>query len=102
MKKLYEADAEKRGELTNILEADPYEENSPARIGYKLKEGQALGEDEKKIYVFVDADEEKINVFDEKLKEIAKESSSEDSERIIKKIEEEEAGAAEGVGAIFG
>ena len=102
MKKLYECEIEKRSELTAILEADPYAQNSLARIGYKMKEGSSLGEDEKKLYVYVDAEEEKVKVFDEKLKEIAKPSSPEDSSRIIAKIDEEEAGAVAGVGAIFG
>ncbi|MBN2478503.1 hypothetical protein JXB01_04405 [Candidatus Micrarchaeota archaeon] len=102
MDKVYECDIEKKKELTKVLEENPYEKDSFARIGYKTKEGVQIGLDEKKIYIYISADEGLIKKADEKLKDLCKEAEREESEKVIKNIKEEEEQATSGFGDIFG
>ncbi|MBI5229232.1 hypothetical protein HY991_03915 [Candidatus Micrarchaeota archaeon] len=102
MKKVYECENSKKAQLTKILEGDPYAEDSFARVGYKLKDGGALGQDKGKIYVYVSANEDFIKKVDEKLKPVAVHCKPDIEVAIIKKITEEEESAESGMGAIFG
>lgn len=102
MKKLYAFDASKKGELTKILEAEPYAKDSFARIGYKLREGASLGEDKGKLYLYFSGDDNFAKKADEKLKPLAAELKSEDEKRILEKILKEEEQAEQGLGSIFG
>ncbi|OIO21586.1 hypothetical protein AUJ17_02225 [Candidatus Micrarchaeota archaeon CG1_02_47_40] len=103
MIKIYEIESAKKGEVKKILEADPYGEISFARNGYKLKDGSALEEDAAKCYLYLKSEEGKFFAFaKEKLGALASEVKEEAAQKIIAKIEEEEAGAEVGMGAIFG
>jgi len=102
MRKVYECPADKKAELKKILESEPYAEKSFSRVGYKLKDGRLVGEDEKKIYLYISAPEDFFPFATEKLKGIVEESKKEVAERIMKKIEEEESEAEVGFGSIFG
>jgi hypothetical protein len=37
--RVYQIDGAKKAEVEKIIEADPYSQDSFARVGYKLKEG---------------------------------------------------------------
>ena len=101
MDRVYECENSKKAEVTKILEADPYAEDSFARVGYKMKDGAAVGEEKEKFYVYVSASEEFLKKADEKLKDLAKPCSDEVAGRVKKKIEEEENSVAAGV-SMFG
>jgi hypothetical protein len=101
MDRVYECEITKKADITKILEADPYAEDSFARAGYKMKDGAAVGEDREKLYVYVSASEEFMKKADEKLKDIAKPAGDEVAGRVIAKIQEEENSVAAGV-SMFG
>ena len=102
MKKVFGVPAEKKKELTAILEADPYAKDSFARLGYKVKEGAQVGGDEKTLYVYVSGDEENVKGAEAKLKELCVEVPAEMEQKVIGIITEEEDKAASGMGDIFG
>ncbi len=97
MQRVYECDSSKKAELQKILEAEPYADESFARVGYKMKDGEMIGEDKEKVYVYIKASEDFVRKADEKLKDLAKPASTEVVERVSKKIEEEEDKVASGV-----
>lgn len=100
MERIYECENVK--ELKKVLEADPYAEDSFARVGYKLRDGAGLDEEKNKTYVYISASEDFIKKADEKLKDIAKPLEGEKAERIIGKIKKEEESAESGLGSLFG
>jgi hypothetical protein len=102
MYRVYECDLAKKKEMTAKLEADPYAEDSFARMGYKVKDGQFLGEDKAKMYIYMKADEGFIKKADEKLKDIAKPAPPEVEKRVTEKVLKEEEEAESGLGSIFG
>jgi len=102
MKIVFAFAAEKKKDLTPILEADPYAPDSFARAGYKLKDGSALGEKSDTIYLYISADEHFIKKAKEKLKPLMREMQKGEEERVLKKIVDEEEAAEGGFGAIFG
>lgn len=102
MKIVFAFPAEKKKELTPILEADPYAPDSFARAGYKIRDGLTLGERADTIYLYISADEHFIKKAKEKLKPLMREMHKEEEERVRKKIEDEEEAAEGGFGAIFG
>ena len=102
MKRVYACESSKKKELMAILEAEPYAEDSFARVGYSIRDGSAIGEDKSKVYVYVSASEEFIKKADERLKEVAEKLEAEDEKRIAEKIEKEEEEAQSGFGSIFG
>jgi hypothetical protein len=102
MYRVYECDSKKKAEITKVLEADPYADESFARIGYKLKDGSAIGEDKSKLYVYLSASSDFIKKADEKLKDLAVQPKAEVEKRIIEKILKEEEEAESGFGSIFG
>ena len=85
-----------------VLEADPYKEDSFARIGYKVKDGTTLGEDKEKLYVYISASEDFVKKADEMLKNIASPANEEVQNRVGEKIRKEEEEAESGFGSIFG
>lgn len=101
MKRVYECDAPKKAQLTKILEADPYAEDSFARVGYKVKDGVSVGEDKEKVYVYISASDDFLKKADEKLKDVGKPAPEEVQKRVQKKIEDEEDTVAAGV-SMFG
>lgn len=92
----------KKDEMLKILEADPYGDDSFARIGYKIKEGSVIEEDKNLTYLYLSASQDFIKKADELLKEVAEPASKEVEEKISKKIEKEEKEAESGFGSIFG
>jgi len=102
MKAVLAFPAEKKKDLTPILEADPYEPDSFARAGYKVRDGATLGEKADTIYLYISADEHFIKKAKEKLKPLMREIHKDEEERVRKKIEAEEEAAEGGFGAIFG
>jgi hypothetical protein len=101
MDRVYECEITRKAEMTKILEADPYAQDSFARVGYKMKDGTAVGEEKEKLYVYVSASDEFLKKADEKLEGLAKPCSDEVAGRVKKKIEEEENSVAAGV-SMFG
>ena len=101
MKRVYECENPKKAQLMKILEADPYADDSFARVGYKVKDGVSVGEDRDKTYVYISASEEILKKGDEKLKDVAKGAPEEVQKRVQKKIEDEEDTVAAGV-SMFG
>ena len=101
MIKVYECELTKQNELKKILEADPYSQDSFARVGYKLKDGAMVGEDKAKVYLYTSASDDFVKIADEKLKGIATPAKKEVSDRVTAKIVEEEDSVAAGV-AFFG
>ncbi len=102
MKRVYECDLSKKGELLKILEADKFADDSLFRIGYQTREGASLGEDKSKIYIYVSSSEENIKKADERLKSIAAPLSGEKEKKILDKIAAENEGAEAGFGSMFG
>lgn len=102
MYRVYECDLAKKADVTKILEADPYAEESFARNGYKIKDGGVLGEDKAKFYVYLSASNEFIKKADEKLKDVAKPAPVEVEKRVIQKVQKEEEEAESGFGSMFG
>ncbi len=102
MKKIFGIPLEKKKELTEILEADPYEKGSFAMMGYSLKEGNQVRGDEKTLYLYISGDEDKVEAAGKKLKELRVDVAPELEEKIIAIIVEEEHQAASGMGDIFG
>ncbi|MBN1170503.1 hypothetical protein JXA56_05770 [Candidatus Micrarchaeota archaeon] len=97
MFRIYECEISRKQELLKILEADPYAQDSFARVGYKIKDGSAVDEDREKTYVHISASEEFLKKADERLKDIAKPAPQQVQENIEKKIREEEDTVAAGV-----
>ncbi|MEM2908584.1 MAG: hypothetical protein QW590_00090 [Candidatus Bilamarchaeaceae archaeon] len=102
MERVYEVQQAKKGELKKILEADPYAQDSFARIGYRMRDGASLGESKDVIYVYLSAQPDFIKKADERLKEIAQPLTGEKEKRVIEKIKSEEESAESGLGSIFG
>lgn len=90
--------------LKKILEADPYADNSFARIGYTLKESAAAGLKGGKYAVFFRAEDSAAKILAEKLKAIPSfsEATPDELAKISAVIENEENAATEGFGSIFG
>ena len=101
MIRVYECESSKKAELTKVLEAEPYANDSFARVGYKMKDGVSVGEDKDKTYVFISASEEFLKKADERLKGLATPAHDDVRKRVEKKITEEEDTVAAGV-SMFG
>lgn len=102
MKRIFAFEAGKKKELTALLEAEPYAQDSFARAGYKLRDGAALGEKADSIYLYISADEAFMKKAEGRLKPLLREMGKEEEERVLKKIEAEEEAAEGGFGSIFG
>lgn len=102
MYRVYECELSKKKELMKVLEADPYKEDSFARIGYKVKEGASIGEDKERLYIYISASEDFVKKADERLKDIAKPAGKETEDKVGEKIRKEEEEAESGFGSIFG
>ena len=101
MMRVYECENQKKAELTKVLEAEPYAQNSFARVGYKMKDGASVGEDKAKTYIYISASEEFLKKADERLKGLAAAAPDDVQKRIEKKITDEEDTVAAGV-SMFG
>ncbi len=100
--RVYECEGSKKAALMKILEAEPYADDSFARVGYKVKDGGVLGEDKAKTYVYVKASDDFVKKADEKLKDVAAPAAPEVEKRVAEKIQKEEEEAEGGLGSIFG
>ncbi len=99
--RVYECESSKKAELMKVLEAEPYAQDSFARVGYKVKDGASVGEDKAKTYVYISASEEFLKAADGRLKGIASAAPDEVQKRVEKKILDEEDTVAAGV-SMFG
>jgi hypothetical protein len=102
MQRVYECEASKKAEVMKILEAEPYADDSFARVGYKVKDGESVDEEKGKFYIYISASEEFCKKADEKLKDLASVMKEEDAKRIAEKIIKEEEAAQSGFGDMFG
>jgi len=102
MERVYEIPNEKKQDAKKILEEDPYAEDSFARVGYKLRDGKALEEDEKKTYIYISAPDDFIKKADEKLKDVAEILEGDKAKNIIEKIQKEEESVGSGIAKFFG
>ena len=102
MYRVYECELGKRIDVTKILEADPFADDSFARNGYKVKDGSVLEEDKSKLFVYIKASEDFLKKADIRLKGIAEPAPAEVQKRVGEKIVKEEEQAESGFGAIFG
>ncbi len=120
---VYELDAAESSELKKFLEYDPYLDKSLgeealkklhddkltnvifSRQEYSLREGSALGLDEKKCYLYLKANNDFLKLADEKLKKSfksVKRTTKEQEEKFIAVVEDEQNRGNAGIGAIFG
>jgi hypothetical protein len=107
MKSVYECDIAKKDEFVKLLENDPYgltqeDKKSFSRLGYKLKDSVQVGCDEKKVYVLFRGSDDYEPFVKTKLEGLATKSTDEIAKKVIVVIEDEETGAEQGMGAIFG
>ena len=102
MKRIYECEIGKKSQLVKILEAEPYAKDSFARAGYKTKEGETIGEDKAKFFLYISADEEFLKTAEVRIKEFAARSKEDVEKRVVAIIEKEEEAATSGFGDIFG
>ncbi len=102
MIRVYACESSRKKELMKILEAEPYAEDSFARVGYRIKDGSAIGEDPKETYIYINASEDFVKKADAKLRGVAGKLAPENEKRIAEKIEKEEEEAQSGFGSIFG
>lgn len=94
--RIYRIPREKYVEVKKTLEG---EDDSFRRVGYILREGKYINEDEN-FYLYIRASEEFFKEHEGKLN--AEPLTGEDYKRIKEKIEKEEEDKAVGIGAIFG
>ncbi|MBI5047243.1 hypothetical protein HZC07_05955 [Candidatus Micrarchaeota archaeon] len=102
MYRVYQFPNGKKGEITKVLESDPYADDSFARIGYKIKDGNVIEEDKMQTYIYFSASEEFLKNAEEKLKGLAERCKEDVEKRVIGKIQTEEESAEAGLGNIFG
>jgi hypothetical protein len=110
MKSVFNAPLDKKAELVKLMEADPYGELSAApydkmsfaRLGYKLKEGVQVGEDKEKLYIVFRGADDYLPFILSKLEGLAVRCAPDVEARVVAKVEDEESGAEQGMGAIFG
>jgi hypothetical protein len=109
--KAYEVPADKLKFVKAILEAadkkDPqtgkWIANEWALRGYKLNDAKGLGFEGTNYYIYVKADDDFFKRNEKPILDAgAKLLSGEHATKVIKKIEEQEESAQEGIGAIFG
>ncbi len=104
MKYLFQFELKNKKELDALLANDPYAGDSFARLGYVLKESNAIGLKGGFLVLFFSTSDEKRG---KKLVELLKtistctEIQGSDKEKALKIIESEEDNAASGFGSIF-
>ncbi len=105
MQYVYRFEQKQKKELESLLAKDPYADNSFARLGYMLKESNAVGLKGGFVIVYFKTNEEnKAKKLIELLKTIptCEEVTASDKEIVVKSIESQEDNATSGFGAIFG
>ncbi len=103
MEYVFEFDAKHKKELEALLAADPYAEDSFARLGYSLKESHAIGLKGGFLVLCFSTNDEKLGQkLVEKVKTIPnRELSAEEKQKVVTAIKTEEDNAATGFGSIF-
>lgn len=102
--RVYKCDSKDVAALERVLAAEPYAEKSFSKQGYVLKEGKAVGAEQGKHYLYVKAAEDFFKFADDALKAVSSlaRCKKDEEQRVAAKIEEEQAAAEQGFGAIFG
>lgn len=100
--RVYECDLKKKPEISKILEAEPYADDSFARMGYKVKDGEFIGEDKALMFIYIKASDDFLKKADARLHGKAERSKAEIEKRVAEKIQAEEESAEAGLGNIFG
>ncbi|MGC8851296.1 MAG: hypothetical protein ACP5O3_03665 [Candidatus Micrarchaeia archaeon] len=105
MQFVYLVEGKDKKALDAALAADPYQKDSFAMTGYTLKESSAVGLKAGDYVLYFKTDLPEVEArLQERLKAVAsaKELSGAEKQKIIQQLEEEEANAGAGFGAIFG
>ncbi len=104
MIKIYKIPSDKLGEVKKVIENPDVATNKWARNGYTLRDAKTLGFDDNASYLYVKGTEEFFKENEEQVISIegVEEIKGEEYEKVKEKIEEEQSGAAAGIGAIFG
>jgi GH15 family glucan-1,4-alpha-glucosidase len=92
---------DKYSKAKQILEENPYDEQSFSRVGYKIREASSIGIDEKGYFLYIKANEEFIKKAKEKLKDCIGQCKDESIKKAKEEIEKEEENAIAGFGSIF-
>jgi hypothetical protein len=102
--RVYQCDSKNLKELEKVLAAEPYAERSFSKQGYVLKEGRAVAAEQGKHYLYVKAAEDFFKFAENALKAVPSVTrcKKDEEQRVAAKIEEEQAAAEQGFGAIFG
>ena len=87
--------------LKEILEENPYDEKSFARVGYKIREARSLGIEEDGFFLYIKADEEFLKNAKKKLSDVINNCEEEILKKAKKAFEEEENNAIIGFGLMF-
>jgi len=96
MKEVFLVKEENKNKVETILKKD----DKISRGSIIIRQARSLEIDEDGYFVILDNDEEAIKRAEELLKDLAK--KYEDKESVLKKLEEQENSAIEGLGAILG
>lgn len=98
-------DAGNLKDLKKVLEAEPYADDSFAKLGYTLKESKAIGLEEGKYVVYFKTEDEALGKkLEERLGEVPsfKQATDEEKEKVVQAINAEQDDATQGFGSIFG
>jgi GR25 family glycosyltransferase involved in LPS biosynthesis len=101
MEEIFYVPEERYLKMKEILEENPYDEKSFARIGYKIREAKSLGIEKNGYFLYIKADKDFLEMAKEKLKDVTEDCEEEILKMAKKAIEEEENNAISGFGLIF-
>ncbi len=99
------AERKRVGEVIRKLAEDEYAGIIFARQKHELREGDALGLDSGRLYLYIEANEQFLDKAERLLRErfgSCERAKAGDEKRVIEVIRDEESRANEGIGAIFG
>ncbi|MEM0476006.1 MAG: hypothetical protein QW343_04420 [Candidatus Norongarragalinales archaeon] len=105
MELVFAIDAAQKNKLTRVLEAEPYADDSFARVGYTLRESAALGLPAGKFVVHVKVEDAALGArLEAKLRAVEgiSEVAGEDKRKVCEAIAREQDAACSGFGAVFG
>ncbi|MEM0149645.1 MAG: hypothetical protein QXW10_01995 [Candidatus Micrarchaeaceae archaeon] len=94
-----------KANMERLAQQDKFFDVIFARQEYSLREGGAIGMDDSKVYLYLNAGDEFIGKAEMRLKQnfkSFKRASAEDEQKIIKFIKDEQKRSDEGFGLIFG
>jgi len=104
MIKIYKIPSDKIKEVKKVIENPDVAANKWARNGYILRDAKILGFEENASYLYVKAIDDFFKENEEQVTSIegVEEIKGQEYEKVKEKIDEEQSGAATGIGAIFG